>query len=68
MAALLNTKKAAEYLGFSEPVLRLSRAEGNTLSGIEPPPHVKIGTKTIRYQVKDLDEWINKLGNSSTAK
>ena len=31
-------------------------------SCIEPPKHVKIGNKTIRYKPSDLDAWVDALG------
>jgi len=57
MKALLTTEDAAEYIGYSEQTLRSSRVSGS-LSGLNPPPHVKIGKKSIRYKLTDLDKWI----------
>ncbi len=61
MSKLLNTKEAATYLGYKPQALIISRQEGKTLSGIVPPPHVKIGGKTIRYKLADLEKWVEQL-------
>ena len=63
MKALMSTREAADYIGFSEVSLRNSRIEGKTLAGSEPPPHIKIGAKSIRYKLTDLDTWIEGLGD-----
>lgn len=62
MKALLTTKEAAEYIGYSEQALNTSRGKGKTLGGKNPPQHVKVGRKTVRYRLTDLDEWIAGLG------
>jgi predicted DNA-binding transcriptional regulator AlpA len=62
MKELLTTKAAAEYLGYGAQALSTSRMSGGTLGGIDPPKHVKVGTKTVRYKKSDLDEWISNLG------
>jgi predicted DNA-binding transcriptional regulator AlpA len=48
----LNPIRAAKYLGVSESVLRLWRAEGRG------PRHFKAGVKLVRYRRVDLDSWI----------
>ncbi|MCW8965261.1 MAG: excisionase [Candidatus Pacearchaeota archaeon] len=60
--ALLTTKEAAEYIGYGEQALRTSRMAGGSLGGQEPPKHIRVGSKTIRYKLADLDEWIERLG------
>jgi predicted DNA-binding transcriptional regulator AlpA len=60
--ALLTTKEAAEYIGYGEQALKLARMEGKTIGGIAPPKHLKVGDKTVRYKVSDLDAWIDGLG------
>ena len=62
MKALLTTKEAAEYIGYGEQALNTSRMKGKMLGGIEPPKHVKIGNKTVRYKPSDLDAWVDSLG------
>ena len=49
---MLTPKQAGKYLGLSEAVLRLWRAEG------KGPRHFKAGDKLIRYRRADLDSWI----------
>jgi excisionase family DNA binding protein len=48
----LTTKGAAKYMGVSEAVMRLWRAEG------KGPRYFKAGEKLIRYRRADLDSWI----------
>ena len=62
MKALLTTKEAAEYIGYSEQALNTSRCGDKLLGGIEPPKHTKIGSKTIRYKPSDLEAWVDSLG------
>ena len=62
MKALLTSKEAGQYLGYSEQAINTSRGDGKTLGGISPPKHTKIGNKTIRYKLKELDKWIESLG------
>jgi len=63
MKALLTTKEAAEYIGYSEDALNASRSGKKELGGIEPPKHTKVGGRTIRYKLTDLDAWIDGLGS-----
>lgn len=60
--ALLTTREAAEYIGYSHQALRTSRMDGKTLGGREPPKHVRIGKMSVRYKLTDLDAWIDSLG------
>ena len=48
----LTPKQAAKYLGVSEAVLRLWRAES------QGPRFFRAGQKLIRYRKVDLDLWI----------
>jgi len=48
---LLTTKKAAEYLGMEPGTLENWRYRS------EGPPVVRLG-KAVRYDLKDLDAWI----------
>ena len=57
---LFTSKEAANYLGYPENTLRVSRMSG-FLSGHPAPLHIKIGKKTIRYKRDELDKWINGL-------
>lgn len=56
---LLTEEEAARYLGVSRGFLRISRMDGNRRKRTPAPPFVKIGTRGIRYDLIDLDEWID---------
>jgi predicted DNA-binding transcriptional regulator AlpA len=47
-----NERQAAKYIGVSDAVLRLWRAQG------KGPRYYKAGEKLIRYRRADLDSWI----------
>ncbi len=49
----LNEEQTAHYIGMSRPWLRLQRMRG------KGPAYIRIG-RTIRYDIRDLDEWLNK--------
>ena len=49
---LFSTKEAAKYLGVSAAFLERDRWAGATI------PFIRIGTRTIRYQLSDLDNYI----------
>ena len=49
---LLTTKKAAQYLGVSAAFLERDRWAGATV------PFIKIGSRSIRYRIEDLDRFI----------
>lgn len=55
---LLNEKETSEYISMSRSYLRQSRLEGSTQ---DAPKWVKIGERTIRYRIDDLDEWADGL-------
>jgi len=55
---LLNTQKAAELIGATYHVLRISRSSGEIYRGVKAPKHVKMG-RAVRYRRQDLDEWIS---------
>lgn len=56
-AAALTEAEAAAYLRVSRSFLRQSRMNGSRKGHAPPPPYSKIG-RMVRYQVKDLDEWL----------
>jgi len=61
----MNSKEAAEFLGYSEKTLRDSRGTGK-LGGVESPPYKKIGRFCI-YDKTDLISWLsqfNKITNT----
>lgn len=49
---LLNTTEAAEFLGVSKAFLERDRWAGPTI------PFVRIGSRTVRYKVSDLESYI----------
>lgn len=49
---ILNTKEAADYLGVSKAFLERDRCYTARI------PHIKVGTRSIRYLVTDLDNYI----------
>lgn len=56
---LLTSIEAAEYLGISHSYLRQLRCEGQVGRRLSPPPHIRIGKVGIRYDIRDLEQWIN---------
>ena len=58
-AAALTEAEAATYLRVSRSFLRQGRMNGPRKGHAPPPPYSKIG-RMIRYQVKDLDEWLER--------
>jgi len=47
----LTTPEAAEWLGLSTPTL--ARWRGQRVG----PPYIKLGPKSVRYRISDLDSW-----------
>ncbi|GMV90538.1 MAG: hypothetical protein AMXMBFR82_03160 [Candidatus Hydrogenedentota bacterium] len=56
-ARLLSPAEAARYIGMSPSYLANSRCQGNLPGRTPAPPYIRIG-RTIRYDVHQLDEWI----------
>lgn len=56
---LITEKQAAEYLGFRPATFRQSRW-AKTLGGQPAPKHIKIG-RAVRYDVAELDAWIERV-------
>jgi predicted DNA-binding transcriptional regulator AlpA len=54
---LLTEQEAAEYIGLSRSFLRQGRIYGTRERHIPPPPHLKLA-QTIRYDIGDLDKWV----------
>lgn len=50
---LLNTQQAAEYLGVSVAFLERDRWAGARV------PFIKVGSRAVRYQQTDLEQYIN---------
>jgi predicted DNA-binding transcriptional regulator AlpA len=49
----LTEAETSHYIAMSRPWLRLRRMRG------EGPPYIKIG-RAVRYDIRDLDDWLNK--------
>jgi excisionase family DNA binding protein len=58
---LLNTKEAANYLGVSKSFLDRDRCYDARI------PHIKMGTRTVRYRLTDLNAFIEKQFRRSTS-
>ena len=58
---LLTTKQAAEYLNVSAAFLNRDRTEGARI------PFIRIGTRTIRYRMQDLEAYIEAQTKINTA-
>ena len=58
MGKLLNTKEAAEYLGFSPATLHFWRSKARTTGVSKGPKYVKLGPKSVRYDEEDLAQWV----------
>ena len=52
MVRILRTPAAAAYLGLRPPTLEKLRVRGTG------PRFVKLGTRTVGYDVGDLDAWL----------
>lgn len=50
-AAVVSTRDAATYVGFTEQWMRSMRTDGTG------PRYLKVG-RAVRYRVSDLDAWI----------
>lgn len=48
---------AAEHIGMSVSYLRMDRQRGTVGNRTPGPPYYKIG-RSIRYDVRDLDAWL----------
>ncbi len=60
----LTEEEAATYIGFSRSFLAQARCHGDLPNRTPGPPFVRI-SRTIRYLLSDLDEWLeqNKVGS-----
>jgi len=59
--SLFNTKAAANYLGVSKAFLERDRWAGARI------PFVKVGSRTVRYRLSDLNAYIEKQVRLSTS-
>lgn len=58
---LLDKKKAAEFLGVSVAFLERDRWAGARI------PFIKIGKRAVRYEIEDLEKYIEKQTRQSTS-
>jgi predicted DNA-binding transcriptional regulator AlpA len=58
---LRDTQQAAEFLGLKPRTLEVWRMRG------EGPPHIRLGSRTIRYLEADLQEWLESKRRVSTS-
>ncbi|WP_417536842.1 helix-turn-helix transcriptional regulator [Methylophaga sp.] len=59
--SLFTTKEAADYLGVSKAFLERDRWAGARI------PFIKVGSRTVRYRLSDLNEYIEKQVRLSTS-
>ena len=59
--SLLTTQQAAEYLNVSEAFLNRDRVESARI------PFIRIGSRTIRYRMEDLEAYIEAQTKINTA-
>ena len=55
---LLNESGAACYLDVSRMFLRKARHKGTIPGKVEGPPFIRVGPRAVRYDIADLDAWI----------
>jgi hypothetical protein len=56
-ALRMDTREAANYLGFAPYTLRRARTTGK-LAGVPSPKYRRTGSRKITYELQWLDEWI----------
>ncbi len=56
---LVTEADAAKYIGMSRDFLRKSRCEGNLKGRTPAPPFIRTGARAVRYDLRDLDAWID---------
>lgn len=54
---LLSEQQTASYIGMSRSFLRKSRMDGDLPGRTPGPPYIRFG-RAIRYDIADLDAWI----------
>ena len=51
-------QQAAQYIGMSRSFLRQGRMNGDREGRTPSPPYLKIGSRSVRYLIEDLDTWL----------
>jgi predicted DNA-binding transcriptional regulator AlpA len=54
----LTEQEAAQYIGMSRSFLRQHRMNGARNKRTVAPGHIRVGTRTIRYLIEELDAWL----------
>ena len=62
---LLNETEAASYIGLSRSFLQKARTGCLPAGAIDPPVCVRVGSRAVRYDISDLDTWIEGLKQKS---
>lgn len=52
-------KEAAEYIGMSRSYLAQDRMNGSIPGRVPGPRHIKVGSRSVRYCIEDLDDWLD---------
>lgn len=55
---LLTEKQTAEYISMSRSFLRQARMNGDRNNRTPSPPYLRIGKRSIRYDIHALDIWL----------
>jgi predicted DNA-binding transcriptional regulator AlpA len=55
----LTEQEAAQYIGMSRSFLRQHRMNGARNKRTIAPGHIRVGTRTIRYLIEELDAWLD---------
>ncbi len=63
----LTEKQAADYIGMSRSFLRQARMNGDRDKRTPGPTYIRIGSRSIRYLIEDLDEWLERWRSDQTA-
>ena len=58
---LVTEAEAAEMLGMTVSFLQARRVRGGG------PPFVRVGSRTVRYDIRDLESWIRRQRRESTS-
>lgn len=59
MNQIMTEKEAALYIGMSRSYLSQDRINGHREGRTPGPSYMKLG-RSVRYHVRDLDDWLNK--------
>ena len=54
----LTEQQAALYIAMSRSFLRQGRMNGDREGRTPTPPYLKIGSRSVRYLIEDLDAWL----------